>query len=91
MPTDNQPLNAMYARVRRVFPETFLDTLATQQENQVNNAIHRVVEKDGPEAVTMARLEGIKELVTQHLWSAGLTAASKNLPTSRRETSETSA
>ena len=57
----------------------------------MNNAIHRVVQKDGFEAVTIDRLEGIKELVTQHLWSDALTAASKSLPASRMETSATSA
>lgn len=34
----------------------------------------RVRLKEGPEALTLARLEGIKELVTQHLWSPAHTA-----------------
>lgn len=79
----------MYARVRQVFPLDLLDSMAPQQRKLTDNAINRVLEKDGPEALTLDRLEGIKELVTQHLWSPALTAASKSLPPSEMATSET--
>jgi hypothetical protein len=85
MKTEQQQLNDMYARVRQVFPRELLDTFAPQQETLADNAIERVLRKDGPDALTVDRLEGIKELVTQHLWSSGLTAASKSLPASATE------
>jgi hypothetical protein len=88
MKTEQQQLNDMYERVRQVFPAKFLNTLAPQQENLIDAAIHRVVQKEGHEALTVDRLEGIKELVTQHLWSSALTEASKSLPLSQTDTSE---
>ena len=89
MKTEQQQLNDMYARVRQVFPPDQI-TLAPQQVTLLNNAIHRVVQKDGYDAVTLDRLEGFKELVTQHLWSDALTTASKRSPDSATATSETS-
>ena len=88
MKTEQQQLSDMYAGVRQVFPAKFLDTLAKQQENLIDAAIHRVVQKEGHEAVTVDRPEGIKELVTQQLWSSALTEASKSLPPSQTETSK---
>lgn len=76
MKTEQEQLTDMYARVRQVFPPELLDTFAPQQETLVDNAIDRVLRKDGPEALTVPGLEGIKELVTQHLWSDALTEAS---------------
>ena len=90
MKTEQQQLNAMYDRVKQVFPEAYLNTLAPQQETLINSAIHRVVQKDGPDSVTLDRLEGIKELVTQHLWSDALTTSSARSQASATETSETS-
>lgn len=69
MKTEQQQLNAMYARVRQVFSQEEFDSLAPQQRTLLDNAILRVANKDGLDAVTVDRLEGIKELVTQHLWS----------------------
>ncbi len=76
MNIEQQQLNDMYARVRQVFPPDQI-TVAPQQETLLNNAIHRVVQKHGYEGVTLDRLEGIKELVTQHLRFDALTTASK--------------
>jgi hypothetical protein len=90
MKNEQQQLSDMYGRVTQVFPVEFLNTLAPQQERLVNAAIHRVVEKEGHDALTLPRLEGIKELVTQHLWSPALSEASKSSPASAMETSETS-
>ena len=86
---DQKQLNDMYALVRQVFPQELLDTFAPQQETLVDNAIDRVLRKHGPDALTLDRLEAIKELATQHLWSPALTAASKSLPPLETETSET--
>ena len=90
MKTEQEQLNDMYARVRQVFPQELIDTFAPQQETLADNAIDRVLKKDGPQALTVERLQGIKELVTQHLWSGALTEASKKLPTAAMATSETS-
>lgn len=90
MKTEQQQLNDMYERVRQVFPMEMLNSLAPQQRTLTDNAINRVLNKEGPEALTADRLEGIKELVTQHLWSSALTEASKSLPPSQTETSKTS-
>lgn len=88
--SEDQQLEAMYARVRQVFPLELLNSMAHQQRTLTDNAINRVLNKDGVEALTLDRLEGIKELVTQHLWSDALTTASKSLPASAMATSETS-
>ncbi len=69
----------MHERAAQVFPEEMWNALAPQQRRMVDNAIARVSNKDGVEALTLDRLEGIKELVTQHLWSDAHTAALGNL------------
>ena len=78
----------MYARVRVVFPRELLDSLAPQQRTLTENAINRVLNQEGVKALTVDRLEGIKELVTQHLWSSALTEASKATPASAAKKSE---
>jgi hypothetical protein len=90
MKTEQQQLNDMYDRVIQVFPDNLWQTFAVQQQNLANNAMERVLKKEGAKALTVDRLEGIKELVTQHLWSSALTEASKSLPPSQTETSKTS-
>ncbi len=80
MKTEQEQLDAMYARVRQVFPVEFRQSLSPQQINLTESAMSRVFDKDGAEALTVDRLEGIKELVTQHLWSPALTEAAKSLP-----------
>ena len=85
MNTEQQQLDDMHARVRRVFPMDLLNSMAPQQRTLTNNAINRVLNKDGPEALTVDRLEGIKELVTQHLWSDAHTAAFQSLPPSEQQ------
>jgi hypothetical protein len=79
MSTEQQQLNAMYARATQVFPEEMWNALAPQQRRMVDNAIARVSNKHGLDAVTVDRLEGIKELVTQHLWSDAHTEAFKKM------------
>lgn len=79
MNTEQQQLDDMYARVRQVFPLELLDSMAPQQRTLTDNAINRVLNKDGVEALTLDRLEGIKELVTQHLWSDAHTAVFKKM------------
>lgn len=59
MKTEQQQLSNMYERVRQVFPAKFLDTLAPQQENLIDAAIHRVVQKEGHEAVTVGAGSGV--------------------------------
>jgi hypothetical protein len=90
MKTEQQQLNDMYARVRQVFSQEEFESLAPQQRTLLDNAIQRVADKEGLDALTVPRLEGIKELVTQHLWSPALSEASKSLPASEMATSETS-
>ncbi|MEN9420360.1 MAG: hypothetical protein RI988_3981 [Pseudomonadota bacterium] len=86
MKTDQQQLNDTYARVRVVFPRELLDSLAPQQRTLTENAINRVLNQEGVKALTVDRLEGIKELVTQHLWSSALTEASESLSDLPQET-----
>ena len=90
MKTEQQQLSDMYARVRQVFSQEEFESLAPQQRTLLDNAIQRVADKEGLDALTVPRLEGIKELVTQHLWSPALSEASKSLPVSEMATSETS-
>jgi hypothetical protein len=72
-------LAALYERVNVVFPRHVLDGFAPQQINMTNNAIDRVIDNEGMEALTIPRLEGIHELVTVHLWCDALTAMTTNL------------
>lgn len=51
--------------------------LAPQQINLLNNAVKRVLESEGEDALTLPRLEGIKELVLEHLWPAELAIVEK--------------
>ncbi len=90
MKTEQQQLSDMYARVTQVFSQEFLNRLARQQENLLNSAINRLVQKEGHEAVTLDRLEAIKELVVQHLWSDALPTTSKSVHPSAMATYETS-
>lgn len=90
MKTEQQQLSDMYDRVLQVFPDKVWSELAPQQQTLAENAMARVREREGDAALTLARLEGIKELVTQHLWSPALSEASKSLPPSEMATSETS-
>jgi hypothetical protein len=71
--TRNSQLAALRERFNVVFPRHVLDKLAPQQINLTNNAIYRVIDKEGMEALTIPRLEGIHELVTVHLWCDALT------------------
>ncbi len=73
--TEQERLDEMYARIRQVFPQALLDTFAKQQINMLNNMIHRVLIDEDIEDVTVPRLEGFLELITEHLWSPALTAA----------------
>lgn len=52
-------------------------SLAPQQINLLNNTVNKVIESEGEAALTHPRLEGIKELVLEHLWPAELTAVAK--------------
>ena len=77
MKNEQQQLNDMYVRVRQVFSEQEFESLAPQQRALLDSAIQRVADKEGLDALTVPRLEGIKELVTQHLWSPELTNAAQ--------------
>jgi hypothetical protein len=68
-------MQAMYSRLRRVFTEEVLGTFAHQQVNMTERAINRILQEEGPQALTVPRFEGVYELVTVHLWSDALTSA----------------
>lgn len=55
-------------RVWEAFGPETLRTLSPQQENMANAMITKIAREEGPEALTKARLEGVKEMVTVHLW-----------------------
>ena len=73
--TRKSQLAALHERFNVVFPHHVLDGFAPQQINMTNGAINRVIDKEGMEALTIPRLEGIHELVTVHLWCDALTVA----------------
>jgi hypothetical protein len=73
--TKKKQLAALHERFNVVFPRHVLDRFAPQQINMTNSAINRVIDKEGMEALTIPRLEGIHELVTVHLWCDALTVA----------------
>lgn len=73
--TRKSQLAALHERFSVVFPRHVLDGFAPQQINMTNNAINRVIDNEGMEALTVPRLEGIHELVTVHLWCDALTVA----------------
>lgn len=78
-----EQLTAMYDRVLQAFPDELWATFAPQQQTLANSAMDRVLKKDGPEALTLDRLDGIKELVTQHLWSPAHTVVFSQSPNSQ--------
>ena len=73
-------MDALYARMRQVFTPTVRETLVHQQVNMAMSAIGRVLDNDGPDALTIPRLEGIYELVTEHLWCDAMTRVAHSLP-----------
>ncbi len=52
-------------------------SLAPQQINLLNNAVSRIVKNEGVAALTKPRLEGIKEMVLEHLWPDSLSTVEK--------------
>lgn len=58
-----------------VFTAEQIDALVPQQISLLNDAVNRVIKAEGDAALTRPRLEGIKELVIDHLWPPELTAA----------------
>jgi hypothetical protein len=84
MKTEQQQLNDMYDRVLQVFQDEVWSELAPQQQTLAENAMARVRQREGDEALTVDRLEGIKELVTEHLWSSALTQAAETVSKRRQ-------
>lgn len=60
-----------------LFSEQEQSALAPQQINLLNNAVKRIIEGEGEVALTQPRLEGVKELVLEHLWPIGLATVEK--------------
>ena len=60
-----------------VFTPAEIQALAPQQITLLNNAVNRVIEREGEAALTRPRLEGIREMVLEHLWSPELTKVEK--------------
>jgi hypothetical protein len=52
-------------------------SLVPQQINLLNNAVSRVIKNEGVAALTKPRLEGIKEMVLEHLWPDSLSTVEK--------------
>lgn len=68
MPTEKELPSDIGKRVYEAFGRETLDSLSVQQENMANAMILRILDAEGPEALTKDRLEGVKEMVTEHLW-----------------------
>jgi hypothetical protein len=64
-------------KLRPFFTQQERDALAPQQVALLNDAVTRVLETEGESALTEPRLEGIKEMVMEHLWSPALTAVAQ--------------
>lgn len=60
-----------------VFKAAEIEVLDPQQITLLNNAVNRVIDREGEAALTRPRLEGIREMVLEHLWSPELTKAVK--------------
>lgn len=69
-PLDKTQLDAV-AKVVATLGAERIGTLSPQEENLLNQAIHREITRYGIEALTPIRMEGLYELVTQHLWDRG--------------------
>lgn len=65
--------------INEVFPPEVLKNLANQQRNSIDELIKRVINSEGAEALTKPRLEGIKELITEHLWAKELTQVADSM------------
>lgn len=68
MPTEKELPSDIGKRVYEAFGREALDRLSPQEENMVNAMIQRILDDEGPEALTHDRLVGVKEMVTEHLW-----------------------
>ena len=68
MPTEKELPSDIGKRVYEAFGPETLATLSRQQENTANAMILRILDDEGPEALTHDRLVGVKEMVTEHLW-----------------------
>jgi hypothetical protein len=60
-------------KLHAVFSQHEIDALAPQQVAMLNNKVNRVIDTEGEAALTRPRLEGIKEMLSEHLWPTGLT------------------
>jgi hypothetical protein len=70
MSTESTLSPATLKVVASVFTREVLKTLSQQEESSVNVMIQRLRNREGEQALTKARLEGILEMVTEHLWHA---------------------
>lgn len=68
MPTEKVLPSDIGKRVYEAFGPETLKTLSVQQRNTANAMITQIARDEGPEALTKDRLEGVKEMVTEHLW-----------------------
>lgn len=70
MPKDSVLPSDIGQRVYEAFGMETLKTLSVQQRNTANAMITEIAREEGHEALTKERLEGVKELVTEHLWDS---------------------
>lgn len=65
MNSEQDSLSVTSARARQVFAGV---KLAPQQEASLASLLDKAMQRNAPNPVPIAELEGIKELVTEHLW-----------------------
>jgi hypothetical protein len=78
----------IYEAALQVFLPGELSKMPRQQSISIALMIERRLNQDGPPP-TKAELEGIKELVLEHLWHPALSALSEILPSSPTPKQET--
>lgn len=65
MSQEQESLRITYERVKQVFADTHL---VEQQRASLESLFDKALKRNSPNPIPIAELEGIKELVTEHLW-----------------------
>ena len=91
MQTDKESQRLISEAALKVFSREELQQMSRPSLNSFLHLIEKRLNKPGAQPPTLDELEGIKELVVEHLSHPALGALSRALPTSPQEKSATSA
>lgn len=70
MSNEKDSLSVTSERVRQVFSGT---NLVPQQRASLTSLLDKALARNGDKPIPVEELEGIKELVTEHIWHPALT------------------